>query len=398
MRIFLWLLLLFATAIGLAVLARYNPGNVVLFFPPYRVDLSLNFFLLILALLFMALYAVLKAVRATQRMPARVALYRREKKERAGNKALRDALKALFEGRFGHSEKAARRAAALPDNAGLAALIGARAAHRMQQSERRDAWLSRAADDASLRTARLMIAAELLIDAQEPQKALEAVNELHTSGTRHIHALRLALAANQHAKNWPEVLRLVRLLDKNKALHPTLAQRLRELGYEDLLSNHAHDAESIRGIWASIPQQDRLRPFVALRAAAALNAHGMHGEASALVEKALAAEWDERLVRAWRESAEAEGSPGLLGQIERCEQWRGKRPQDPELALTLGVFCLKQKLWGKAQQSLEQALEDAASGSTVREAHLRLAQLHEALNHPEKAASHYRQSALATVL
>lgn len=398
MRIFLWLLVLFATAIGLAVLARYNPGNVVLFYPPYRVDLSLNFFLLILALLFMAVYAVLKAVRATQRMPARVAVYRREKKEREGNKALRDALKALFEGRFGHSEKAARRAAAVPANAGLAALIGARAAHRMQQSERRDAWLSRAADDASLRTARLMIAAELLIDGQEPQKALEAVNELNTSGTRHIHALRLALSANQHAKNWPEVLRLVRLLDKNKALHPTLAQRLRELGYEDLLSNHAHDADSIRSIWASIPQPDRLRPFVALRAAAAFNAHGMHSEASALVEKALAAEWDERLVRAWRESAEAEGSPGLLAQIERCEQWRGKRPQDPELALTLGVFCLKQKLWGKAQQNLEQALDEASAGRTVREAHLRLGQLHEALNHPEKAASHYRQCALATVL
>jgi HemY protein len=398
MRIFLWLLVLFATAIGLAVLARFNPGNVVLFYPPYRIDVSLNFFLLLLALLFMVAYALLKAIRTTQQMPARVALYRREKKDREGNQALRDALKALFEGRFGHSEKAAARAAELPANAGLAALIGARAAHRMQQSERRDAWLARVADDNSLRTARLMIATELLIDGQEPQKALEAVNELNASGTRHIHALRLALTANQHAKNWPEVLRLVRTLDKNKAVHPALAQRLRELGYEDLLSNGAHDAESIQRIWASIPQQDRLRPFVALRAADAFNAHGLHGEAGARVEKALAAEWDERLVRAWRESAEAEGSAGLLGQIERCEQWRRKRPQDPELALTLGVFCLKQKLWGKAQQHLEQALSDATAARTVREAHLRLAQLHEALNQPERAAAHYRQCALATIL
>ena len=67
-------------------------------------------------------------------MPAKVAAYRQRKRERDGNKGLRDALKALFEGRFGHAEKAAARAAELPENAGLAALIGARAAHRMRQA------------------------------------------------------------------------------------------------------------------------------------------------------------------------------------------------------------------------------------------------------------------------
>ena len=48
MRFFLWLLTLFAAAIGLALLARFNPANVVLFYPPYRVDISLNFFLVML--------------------------------------------------------------------------------------------------------------------------------------------------------------------------------------------------------------------------------------------------------------------------------------------------------------------------------------------------------------
>src|SRR4051794_20143839 len=208
MRFFIWLLVLFAAAIGLAVAARFNPGNVVFFYPPYRVDMSLNFFLLLAALSFIVLYALLKAVRATQKMPGRVMLYRKEKREREGNRALREALKGLFEGRFGHSEKAAMRAVDSPDNAGLAALIGARAAHRMRQSERRDAWLSRIEDDGVLKTARLMTTIELLIDEHQPELALEAVKELNASGTRHIHALRLALKANQRAKDWPEVLRL----------------------------------------------------------------------------------------------------------------------------------------------------------------------------------------------
>ena len=73
MRFFLWVLALMATAIGIAVTARFNPGNVVLFYPPYRMDLSLNFFVVLMAALFVLLYAVVRAGRATMPQPARVA-------------------------------------------------------------------------------------------------------------------------------------------------------------------------------------------------------------------------------------------------------------------------------------------------------------------------------------
>lgn len=398
MRIFLSLLILFATAIVVAVGARFNPGNVVLFYPPYRVDLSLNFFLVLAALAFIVTHLTMNAIRSTRQMPERVAAYRRDKRDREGNRALRDALKALFEGRFGHAEKAASRAADSPDNAGLAALIGARAAHRLRRPDRRDKWLAKVPDDSSLRAARLMIAAELLIDDHQSEAALDTMRELNTSGTRHIHALRLALKANQRAANWPEVLRIVRQLDKRKALHPALSRRLRELAYDDLLSDRRHDAESIRRIWGTIPADDRIEPFVAARAAHTFNVNGLHDEARTIVERALEKGWDERLVRAYRHSAGAEGSPGLLAQIERCEQWARERPGDAELALTLGALCLKQKLWGKAQRHLEQALSDASDPDSVRESHLKLAQLHEALNQPDLAAAHYRQCALSTVL
>ncbi|HEY8606291.1 MAG TPA: heme biosynthesis HemY N-terminal domain-containing protein [Noviherbaspirillum sp.] len=398
MRIFLSLVILFAVAVGLAVGAHLNPGNAVIFYPPYRIDLSLNLFLVLLAALFALLYAVLGAIRSTQQMPARVAAYRREKREREGNRALRDALKALFEGRFGQAEKAAARAAENPDNTGLAALVAARAAHRMGQGDRRDAWLAKARDEQGLKTARLMTSIELATDGHEPEAALAAVKELSSSGTRHIHALRLALKANQTAQDWPEVLRIVRLLDKRNALHPTLSRRLRELAYDDLLSRQSHDGESIRRVWAGIPAEDRVQCFVAVRAARVFNAAGLHDEARAIVEKALMVDWDGRLVRAYGESAAAVGTPALLAQIERCEEWSQARPGDPDLALTLGSLCLRQQLWGRAQRQLEHALSEADDAAVVREAHLKLAQLHEALNQPDLAAAHFRQCALATLL
>jgi len=398
MRLFLWLLALMAAAIGIAVTARFNPGNVVLFYPPYRLDLSLNFFLVLQALLFVLLYMLVRAFRGTLKMPEKVAAYRRSKRERDSNKGLREALKALFEGRFGHAEKAALRAADLPENAGLAALIGARAAHRMRQGERRDLWLAKIGADNALKTARLMTMTELAVDEHKPEQALEAVRELNASGTRHIHALQWSLKAQQQAKNWPEVLRLVRSLDKHRALHPALSQRLRELAYDDLLSDRSHDAESVQRVWSAIPMADRITPYVACRAAGAFSARGLHDQARQVAEAALEANWDERVVRAYRDAAAAAGSPALLAQIEHCEQWLRQRPADAELALALGALCLKQKLWGKAQLYLEQALSEAGDARMVREAHLKLAQMHDALQQPEEAAAHYRQCALATLL
>ena len=398
MRLFLWLLALMAAAIGVAVTARFNPGNVVLFYPPHRIDLSLNLFVVLMLALFALLYLLIGAFRSTLQMPGRVAAYRQRKRERDGNKGLRDALKALFEGRFGHAEKAALRAADLPENAGVAALIGARAAHRMRQHHRRDNWLASTAGDSALKTARLMTMTELLVDDHQPEAALEAVRELNASGTRHIHALQWSLKAQQQAKNWPEVLRLVRSLDKHKALHPALSSRLRELAYEDLLSDKAHDAESVQRVWSTIPGADRVKPYIACRAAAAMNTRGLHDAARLVAEEALAANWDDRVVRAYREAAAPAGTPALLAQIEHCERWMQARPADAELALTLGSLCLKQKLWGKAQRYLELALSDAEDTRMVRESHLKLAQMHEALGQADEAASHYRQCALATIL
>jgi HemY protein len=348
--------------------------------------------------LFLAVYVLARAVRATLDMPARVAEYRLRKRERDANRGLREALKALFEGRFGHAEKAAMRAAELPENTGLAALIGARAAHRMREPARRDAWLAGIVHDQALKTARLMTVTELSVDEHRPEGALEAVAELNASGQRHIHALQWAMKANQQARNWPEVLRLVRILDKRNALHPALSNRLREMAYDALLSEGGHDAESLRRLWSTVPNADRFKPYIAARAAAAFNARGLHDEGRMIVEDALTAEWDERVVRAYREAAGPEGSSTLLAQIEKCEGWLRAHPGDPELALTLGALCLRQKLWGKAQRYLEQALRDASNPEHVREAHLKLAQLHEALGQQEEANRHFRQCALATVL
>src|SRR4051812_24723733 len=111
MGLFIRLVILFTAAVIVALSARFNPGNVVLFYPPYRIDMSLNFFALVMFAVFILLGLMVYTINTARQMPERVAQYRRAKSEKEGNDALRDALKAFFEGRFGHAQKAAILAA-----------------------------------------------------------------------------------------------------------------------------------------------------------------------------------------------------------------------------------------------------------------------------------------------
>ena len=305
----------------------------------------------------------------------------------------------MFEGRFGHAEKSAKRAIDLPENKSLAAIVGARAAHHMSQFDRRDSWLASVEDDAAYRTARLVTKTELLVDQHQHELALEAVQELNAKGKRHIQVLRWALKAHQQAKNWNEVLKLVRILDKHRALHPALSKRLRELAYEALLKEYRFNGEALRRMWNEVPDDERKNSFIAYAAAHAFTQCQLHDVARSIVERFLANEWDERLVRVYRDAAAIEGSAALRTQIEHCENWLVSHPNSAELCLTLGSLCFAQKLWGKAQLHMEDALtKNHIEPRTVRELNLKLAQLHELIEQPDQAAKHYRLCAMATTL
>ena len=61
MRAALWLLALFGVAVAAALFAGNNQGTVTLYWPPYRIDLSLNMVVLLLVGSFVTIYAALRA-------------------------------------------------------------------------------------------------------------------------------------------------------------------------------------------------------------------------------------------------------------------------------------------------------------------------------------------------
>ncbi len=50
MRWLVWLIMLLTAAVAVALVARFSNGNVAILWPPYRVDLSVNLALAIIAI------------------------------------------------------------------------------------------------------------------------------------------------------------------------------------------------------------------------------------------------------------------------------------------------------------------------------------------------------------
>lgn len=392
LRGLLWLAFLFTLAVALATVGHFNVGQVVLIYPPYRYDLSLNLLIGAVVALFVLLYAGTRIVRNVGTMPQRVAAYRVRAREAKAQAALREAIGNLYAGRFSRAEKAAREALAQDANKGAAGLVAAQAAHRMREYGRRDEWLA-AIDGPEWQDARLMASADMRADGRDAEGALDALTEMQSQGGRRIHAQQIALRAQQQLKNWAEVLKLVKTLEKREAIHPAVAVRLRQQAAENLLRDRRHDGQALLALWHSLAASERQSPRLADLAAELLIALGRHQEARKVVEEALQHNWDARLLRRYPDTVQGDDALPL---IQKAEAWRRERTEDADLLFTLGRLCLHQQLWGKAQSFLESALKlaDDNDALTVR-THRALARLFEQLGDTARASEHYRASALA---
>ncbi|MFC0397745.1 heme biosynthesis protein HemY [Paraburkholderia rhizosphaerae] len=390
LRGLLWLAFLFVIAVVFALAGRFDTGQVLLVYPPYRVDISLNLFIIALVVVFIVLYALARLVRNIWRMPQRVAAYRARTRVAKAHAALRDAIGNLYAGRFSRAEKAARDSLAHDANQGAAGLIAANAAHRMHEYARRDEWLAKI-DATDWQDARLMATADMRADGRDADGALAALLEMQSQGGRRIHAQQIALRAQQQLKNWGEVLKLVKSLEKREAIHPAVAVRLRQLAAENLLRDRRHNADALLELWNSLSPAERHSPRLADLAAELLIALNRPQDARKIVEEALAQNWDARLLRRYPDTAGGDALP----LIQKAEGWQKERPDDADLMFALGRLCLHQQLWGKAQSFLEAALKLADNETLKIRSHRALARLHEQLGDTAKASEHYRESALA---
>jgi len=385
-----WVLALFALAVAVALGASLNDGYVLIVLHPWRLEISLNFLVLGLVLLFIAFHAILRAWSLTMGMPRRVQEYRRRRQREKSGVVFQEAVRFLFEGRYGQALKRAGEAYAAGRAPGLAALIAARAAQRLGEPSRQQEWLEKAKQqDARNEPATLMLEAEMLNEERRFAEALAALARLQGKLGRHIAALRIELRARQGLGDWDGVLKLLRQLAKRDALPAETVHTLAVKAHLANIVRCADDSTALTAYLRTVPAAERSADVV-LAASRGLALAGADGEAQKLIEGMLDHGDDE----VWQSDLAAIygrlSGGDQMSRIARAEEWLRRRPDHAGLLLALGRMCARQRLWGKAQSYLEASL----SVEETQAGHLELARLGDQLERVDDANRHYRAAVM----
>jgi len=413
MRTVVWLVLLFAVAVVAALALGQNDGLVSFYWNGWRLDASLNLFLLVLLGSCFVLVTAIQTIASLTSLPRRAHEWRLSQRERGAQLALREALGEFFGARYGRAQKAAQRALAIhaqtpelqQDDGFLALghLLAASSAHRLQDRRRRDEQLQLALD-ASKRSAQgraqeegaRLLAAEWALDDRDAQRALSLLAELNPGVARRTQALRLKLQASRLAKQSLEALRTARLLAKHQGFSKVAAQGLlRSLAFEAL--DGARDADQLRAVWQQLDSADRRDIFVASRAALRSAALGVPDDGRGWLRPF----WDDVAElgpdeRAALAEALVPVLPGLGPEwLQRLEAAVTRFPREKHFSYALGHALAERQLWGKARLMLEQVAEDSGlSLAARRRSWLMLARLAEQDGDNERRARCHEAAAV----
>jgi HemY protein len=380
-RALLAFLILAAAAVTVALVARINAGYVLFVAPPYRIELSLNAFVVLVLLAFVAVHLLLRVAARLAAMPRDVRDSRRRRQQERARSKQDAAVVALLEGRDGKARQYAEEALAIPGSSPVTAFVAARAALETRDFAGVEAALARPETQiGSLAVPRLMLEAELALERGQPVDALARLSDLRKEAGLHTAALRLEMRALTAAGRHEDIPPIVDQLVKRKFYDPAQGELLRAAAHAEALGNFTQDPGGLRAYWNRLSDAERLQPRVARAAARGFIAQGGDREAADLLARSVDRVWDSELVALYAECTGADATR----QLEAAERWLVHHNHDATLLFALGRLCERAQLWGKAQSYLEASLALDPRWQT----HLVLGELHGRLGNAVAANGH----------
>ena len=400
MRVVIWLLVLFAVAAGGALFVSTNPGTVTVFWPPYRIDLSLNLVLLALILAFVLVHLVLGTAATLSGLPEQARRWRAQQRERAIQGHLVDALFSMAGGRYVRASDSLLAAdklqrawmetgegdAAPQADSVLAAIhmLAAEAQHALQKQTERDQHLQTALQAMRQRRATdaldglFLRATRWSLDDNDAAGARAWWEQLSQGAMRRAASLRLRFRTARLAGENLEALVTVRQLIKHKAFRGATGDNISQALAAELL-RAPRDAQQLEQAWARLEPQEKEAAPVALLAAQRLLDLGGDGALSrawllplwnSLLKTGtpLTPDQQVRLVQILELGfGQADAAPDSVW-LARIENAQMANPRNPLLQYLAGAMCLRMSLWGKAEHFFKQASAGLQSVPLQREA------------------------------
>lgn len=384
MKQLIWIVILFALAMLIAIAAKTYSGNVFIVVESYLLRINLHLFIVGLILGVLMLYLLIKCLAGLMATPEKISLFGRNRQTRKASEALNAAGLAFFEGKYQQAEQAAAKVLNNKEagsNRILALMIGAHAANQSGNLELRNQYL---ADIAKLpekqQLSRHLLLAESALSAANNNEAtshLKAAAQINPSLTRLVQ-LQLRQATNQG--NALEILDKTEKLQRAGVLSQQEAQDYTHLAYQRLL-DLTEDASSLKATLKRIPNQLINGDFCAKIAERYVQL-GLYPQAIKWVSKHYPSTQNAALLPTFVHSVRYLDEHEQRKAIDTATAWLKNAPKDAKLLANLGELAYGQQLWGKAQDYLEASIAIEPSNK----ARLSLAKVFEQIGDKQGAA------------
>ena len=342
-QLLLWLALAAFGALAWTWFAQ-DPGDVVVRFRGLTYTTTLAWVVVGWGLLWFLLWSLWWLLR----LPLRA--WRRHARRQARNR-FTSGLEALYQGRWQRAESLLSKAA---DDASLRtpALLAARRA-----AEARDDAEAVARHQAALLlhdpAAAALAQADRLADAGRHDDVLAALATIGTPLPPR--ALLLQARAQLASGRAHETATALAVLRREQAL-PADALAALELDVAAALQAQAAQADVLLQRWSAQSPVTQRTPRVAAAFARRAAELGLEDDATRALVAAIDAQWNADLV-----ALLADLPPGRDDdRLSRAEAWLSTHPADPALLLSLAKLARARRLWGKAEDFLHRALAQGA--------------------------------------
>ncbi len=350
-----WLLIILLTlAVGAAtaVMLREDPGYVLIHIAGYSVETTLAALIGLTVLGLGSLVLAWRVLLGGVALPGRVAAYLRSRRNARAQTQFRSGLVHLAAADWKKAEIELVRRASDQRDSSANYLFAAMAAHGQGAIERRDSYLEQAGEQTHAAPAVLMQRAQMLSEEGRSADALVVLDQLAGQVQRHAPALELRLQLLEREQNWSALSSALAdakgLIAEDRLVklsRHTLRHALEEAGRNGRL-------EVLRATWNAAPKILRSVPELLAVYAIQLHATNADAEGLRLIAKQLKQEWSPELALVYGNLHAGD----VVSQLATVEDWIKRYGEKPELLLTAGRLCLRNRLWGRARSYFEAGL------------------------------------------
>lgn len=378
----LFVLVVAAALIGVAI--SRHAGYVLISYDAFRYESSIWAALALLVAVLFILWLLRMLIALLTTSGGVVNPWSRRNRSRRVQNAIEQGQMDLAEGRWASAQRNLHRAAEAERQPLLYYLGAARAANEQGRYEDSDNLLERALERQP--HAELAIAlshAQLQVDRGDLDGALVTLQAMQERHPHNPQVLRQLQRLYRERGEWPELIRLMPELRKDKVLPAQELAELERRAWGENLSLAAYrvsDSDtvgtglpSLENAWQQLTSAQRQEPALVLAYAEQLRRLGADVQAEEVLRTAIKRDYNTHLARLYGLVRGAD--PGK--QLQTAEGWLKNHTDDAGLLLTLGRLCLQSSLWGKARDYLESSLRLQRNPEACAELARLLAQLGE---------------------